>query len=100
MTSWTWWTARKWFTSLLPTDVCAVLKLRAVNRLVFSVHLPDGSHVGNLKHIGAVWKFKAVGYDAAGAVIPGGGPYTEQHNTQCLSADAQLLSAALGEPAR
>ena len=75
-----------------------MLTLRAVNTLVFSVHLPDGAHVGNLKRIGAVWKFKAVGYDRAGQVIPGGGPYTDRHNTPCMAADAQELSAALGDP--
>ncbi len=30
------------------------LSLRAVNANVYSVHLPDGSHVGNLKHIGSI----------------------------------------------
>ena len=76
-----------------------MLTLQAVNAQVFSVHLPGGAHVGNPKHIGAVWKFKAVGYDASGDVIPGGGPYTHRHNTQCPVADAALLSLALQEPA-
>lgn len=34
----------------------------------------------HLVNIGAVWKFKAIGYDAAGNVIPGGGPLTDRHN--------------------
>jgi hypothetical protein len=76
-----------------------LLTLRPVNSLVHSVHLPDGAHVGNLKHIGAVWKFKAVGYDADGSVLPGGGPFTDRHNTPLAEPDAQQLSAALGEPA-
>ena len=95
---WTWWTARKWFTNLSPTKSVTALSLRPVNAHVHSVHLPDGEHVGNLKHIGTVWKFKAVGYDAAGAVIPGGGPYTGRHNTQLDAPDAAQLSIALAKP--
>jgi hypothetical protein len=75
-----------------------MLTLQAVNPLVYSVHLPDGAHVGNLKHIGGVWKFKAVGYEVGGGVVPGGGPYTAKHNTPCASADAAALGAALGTP--
>ena len=72
------------------------LKLILVNANVHSVHLPDGSHVGNLKRIGSTWKFKAIGCDAAGNVLPGGGPLTEQHNTVCTAPDAAELSAKLG----
>ena len=71
------------------------LTLTRVNADVHSVHLPDGSHVGNLKRIGAVWKFKAVGYDAAGNVIPGGGPLTDRHNTAFAAPDAATVSAKL-----
>ena len=39
-----------------------------------------GQHVGNLKLIGGVWKFKAIGHDNTGQVIPGGGLLTEKHN--------------------
>jgi hypothetical protein len=70
------------------------LALTAVNANVHSVHLADGTHVGNLKHIGGVWKFKAIGYDAAGRVLPGGGPLTHQHNTTFPEAEAAALSAA------
>jgi len=56
----------------------------------------DGSHVGNLKRIGAVWKFKAIGYDAAGKVIPGGGPLTDRHNSAFAAPDALEVSAKLG----
>lgn len=66
-----------------------------VNADVYGVHLPDGSHVGNLKRIGAVWKFKAIGYDATGKVIPGGGPLTDRHNTQFAALDAVEVSATL-----
>ena len=82
-----------------PTEAVAALRLTPVNSLVYSVHLPDGAHVGNLKRIGAIWKFKAIGYDETGAVVPGGGPYTGRHNTQLNVPDAVQLSAALGVPA-
>ena len=60
-----------------------------------SVLLADGTHVGNLKQVGAVWKFKAVGYDPAGGVEPGGGPLTQQHNMVFAQPDATLVSAHL-----
>jgi hypothetical protein len=72
------------------------LTLTCVNADVHSVHLSDGSHVGNLKRIGAVWKFKAIGYDAAGNIIPGGGPLTDRHNTMFAAPDADAVSAKLG----
>jgi hypothetical protein len=83
---------------LSPTKALTLLTLRPVNSSVHSVHLSDGAHVGNLKRIDALWKFKAVGYDADGSVVPGGGPYTEQHNTALPAPDAHALSAALGGP--
>jgi len=72
------------------------LTLTRVNADVHSVHLPDGSHVGNLKRVGTVWKFKAIGYDAAGSVVPGGGPLTNRHNTAIATPDAAEVSAKLG----
>lgn len=72
------------------------LTLTPVNPDVHSVHTPDGAHVGNLKRIGAVWKFKAIGYDAAGNIIPGGGPLTDWHNTPFAAPDAAEVSAKLG----
>jgi len=72
------------------------LTLTFVNANVRSVHLPDGSHVGNLKRIGSTWKFKTIGYDATGDVVPGGGPLTDRHNTPCSAPDATELSAKLG----
>ncbi|MDP3702652.1 MAG: hypothetical protein Q8R72_17265 [Hylemonella sp.] len=74
----------------------STLSLRPVNPDVYSVHTPDGAHVGNLKRIGAAWKFKAIGYDAAGQLIPGGGPLTDRHNTAFAAPDAAELSARLG----
>ena len=72
------------------------LTLTAVNGNVHSVHLADGSHVGNLKRIGALWKFKAVGYDNTGGVVPGGGPFTSQHNTPFAAPDVAEIKARLG----
>ena len=72
------------------------LSLRAVNANVHSVHLPDGSHVGNLKRIGSIWKFKAVGYAPDGAVLPGGGPLTDRHNTEFATPDVAEVNARLG----
>lgn len=70
--------------------------LTCVNPDVYSVHQACGVHVGNLKRIGALWKFKAVGYDNTGAVEPGGGPLTHLHNTALTAPDALELNAKLG----
>jgi hypothetical protein len=51
--------------------------------------------VGNLKRIGPVWKFKAVGYDVQGGVEPGGGPLTDRHNMEFAVPDAVEVSANL-----
>ena len=56
----------------------------------------QGLHVGNLKLIGAIWKFKAIGYGAGGELIPGGGPLTERHNTGFEKLDANQINAVLG----
>jgi hypothetical protein len=71
------------------------LTLQPVNTNVHSVHMAGGAHVGNLKRVGAVWKFKAVGYDATGAVEPGGGPLTHQHNMVFTQPDAAEVSTRL-----
>jgi hypothetical protein len=75
------------------------LTLTCVNANVYSVQTADGAHVGNLKRIGALWKFKAVGYDATGSVEPGGGPLTHLHNTALSAPDVQELNAKLGSGA-
>lgn len=72
------------------------LTLSFVNANVYSVHLAEGAHVGNLKRIGALWKFKAVGYDASGSIEPGGGPFTNRHNTVLSAPDVLELNARLG----
>ena len=54
-----------------------------------------GQHVGYLKLINALWKFKAVGYGPQGEVIPGGGPLTDRHNTTFVRLDAAEIEAEL-----
>lgn len=71
------------------------LTLAPVNANVYGVHASDGGHVGNLKRVGAVWKFKAIGYDASGAVEPGGGPLTGRHNTAFATPDVEQLNIRL-----
>lgn len=72
------------------------MKLTKFNDLVYRVLTDQGEHVGNLKLINAVWKFKAIGYDQNGDVIPGGGPLTDRHNTTFDALDEALISAKLG----
>ncbi len=55
----------------------------------------EGLHVGNLKLIGGVWKFKAIGFDASGQLIPGGGPLTDMHNTTFAALDEAQVNAVL-----
>jgi len=71
------------------------VSLTEVNANVHSVHLADGSHVGNLKRIGTLWKFKAVGYENTGGVVPGGGPFTSLHNMQLSAPDVDEVNAKL-----
>lgn len=74
------------------------LSLSPLNNAVWRVVHSEHGHVGNLKLIGGVWKFKAVGYGAGGEVIPGGGPLTDRHNTVLAAPDEALLNAAFGSP--
>jgi hypothetical protein len=71
------------------------LTLRPVNDGVWQVNHSQHGHVGNLKLIGGVWKFKAIGYGAGGEVIPGGGPLTDRHNTPFAAPDEALINAGL-----
>ncbi len=71
------------------------LVLIAVNDMIFRVISDTGQHVGNLKKIRDVWKFKAIGYDSNGLVIPGGGPLTDRHNTVFDNPDPSLLTSRL-----
>ena len=67
---------------------------KPVNDQVVGVHLPTGELVGNLKHIGSVWKFKAVGHED-GHLVPGGGPLTHRHNETFAVWDEAAICAAL-----
>ncbi|HEX5738995.1 MAG TPA: hypothetical protein VFY22_10820 [Hydrogenophaga sp.] len=69
--------------------------LDPVNDGVYRVLDVRAQHVGNLKRIGGQWKFKAVGYTEQGAMIPGGGPLTAQHNLVFESPDSAEVSAGL-----
>ena len=71
------------------------LRLHTVSPVVCRVLTNSGLHVGNLKLIGGVWKFKAIGYDADGQVIPGGGPLTDMHNTIFKTLDDERISQIL-----
>ncbi len=85
------------FTHVPPGRVAGPLQLVHVNAAVVSVHTADGAHVGSLKLVGGVWKFKAMGYDAAGRMEPGHGPLTEQHNMAFTTLDEPEVSARLLE---
>lgn len=71
------------------------LQLLPINATAVAVHTASGAHVGSLKLVGGVWKFKAMGYDAAGRMEPGHGPLTEQHNMAFATLDAAEVSARL-----
>lgn len=76
------------------------LTLRRFNDRVYCVLADQDEHVGNLKFINGVWKFKAIGYEKDGAVIPGGGPLTDRHNTTFGALDEALLNAKLAPDLR
>lgn len=74
------------------------LHLHPINAQVYSVRTAGSEHVGNLKLIGGLWKFKAIGYDTSGQLVPGGGPLTDQHNTVFTTLDEfDLFPPPLGE---
>ena len=70
-------------------------KLKAESPGICRVLTGAGLHVGNLKLIGGVWKFKAIGYDAPGQVIPGGGPLTDRHNVRFATLDEAEVNRVL-----
>jgi hypothetical protein len=74
------------------------IRLEPRSPLVYRVIHPRLGHVGNLKFAGGRWKFKAIGHDIDGSLIPGGGPYTHRHNASPGRPDAVDLAALLGEP--
>ena len=71
------------------------LTLHRTNDQVVGVFTSQCECVGNLKRIGSVWKFKALGHDADGHLIPGGGPLTGRHNMAFAELDEAAVSAAL-----
>ena len=71
------------------------LKLQPQSPGICRVLTSAGLHAGNLKLIGGVWKFKAIGYDAAGQAIPGGGPLTAKHNVTFAALDEAQVNAVL-----
>jgi hypothetical protein len=83
------------FAPVPPGPLAGPLQLLPINAAVMSVHTADGAHVGSLKLAGGVWKFKAIGYDAAGRMEPGHGPLTQQHNMAFATPDAAEVSARL-----
>ena len=76
------------------------LTLSRFNDRVYRVLADQDEHVGNLKFINDVWKFKAIGYEKDGALIPGGGPLTDRHNTTFGALDEALLNAKLAPDLR
>lgn len=54
--------------------------------------------MGNLKLIAGAWKFKAIGYEAGGDIVPGGGPLTHQHNMIFTDLDVFVVNARLLAP--
>jgi len=83
------------FAHVPPGPLAGPLQLLPVNAEVVAVHTAAGAHVGSLKKVGGVWKFKAMGYDAAGRMEPGHGPLTDQHNMAFAAPDAAEVSARL-----
>ena len=71
------------------------LTLRRLNDSDYRVLVDKDEHVGNLKFINGIWKFKAIGYEPNGEVIPGGGPLTDRHNATFVAPDEALISARL-----
>ena len=71
------------------------LTLSKLNDGVYRVLTDQREHVGYLKFINGLWKFKAIGYDQHGDAIPGGGPLTDRHNTTFIELDEAAISAKL-----
>jgi hypothetical protein len=75
--------------------VTLLLKIQSTSPGIYRVMAAAGLHVGNLKQIGGVWKFKAIGYDEAGQVVPGGGPLTDRHNATFTTLDEADINRVL-----
>lgn len=73
-------------------DMPQHFKLLTESASVYYILAESGLHVGNLKLIGGIWKFKAIGYTASGHVVPGGGPLTGRHNTVFTMPDVNEIN--------
>ena len=71
------------------------LRLHPISPGICRVHADSGLHVGNLKLIGGVWKFKAIGFNLSGQVIPGGGLLTHRHNVTFTALDQAEIDRVL-----
>ena len=71
------------------------LTLSRFNECVYRVLTAGAEHVGNLQYGNGQWKFKAVGYDPNGEILPGWGPLTDWHNTVVAAPDEELLNELL-----
>ena len=71
------------------------LKLSRINDHVYRVLADQDEHVGNLKFINGIWKFKAIGYNKNGDIMPGWGSLTDRHNTTFDTLDEALINAKL-----
>jgi hypothetical protein len=71
------------------------LRLVPFNEDVYRVLDEAGTQVGNLKRIGEIWKLKAIGHDAEGRLVPGGGPLTGRHNAVFAAPDERELNLRL-----
>lgn len=71
------------------------LTLGPVQGGVCPVRDAQGRLVGNLKLIGGRWKFKAIGHDEHGRLVPGGGPLTDRHNMGFERLDGAEISTRL-----
>ena len=78
-----------------PPILSLSLTLYRLNDQLIRVLDGDGRCVGHLKQIGLLWKFKALGEDAQGQVVPGGGPLTGRHNLAFAVLDEAAVCAAL-----
>ena len=74
------------------------LTLSRFNERVYRVLTTGVKHVGNLQYSNGQWKFKAVGYDPDGEILPGWGLLTDWHNTVVAAPDEELLNELLPVP--
>jgi hypothetical protein len=73
----------------------APLGLQTLGEELCRVSDAHGVCVGHFKRIRGVWKFKALGQDADGHTVPGGGPLTHRHNTVLAELNPASVNAAL-----